>query len=131
MLFTDDSKFCVEFLDRRRKVWRRPQERKIPVNIVEYDRFGCQSVMVWAGISFDRRTELYVIRNGPLTDLRYRDKILIPIVRTYAGALGLDFILMDDNAQPHRARVVTDYLGQEEITRMGWPARFPDLNPIE
>jgi hypothetical protein len=34
-------------------------------------------------------------------------------VRPYAGAVGDGFILMDDNARPHRARVVTDYLENE------------------
>ena len=38
---------------------------------------------------------------------------------------------MDDNARPHRARVVTDYLVTEPIERMDWPSLSPDLNPIE
>ena len=41
------------------------------------------------------------------------------------------YILMDDNARPHRARVVEDYLQQETTVRMDWPARSPGLNPIE
>ena len=52
-------------------------------------------------------------------------------MRPYAGACGPDFIIMDDNARPHRARVVYQYLEQEGIERMDWPARSPDLNPIE
>ena len=36
-----------------------------------------------------------------------------------------------DNARPHRARVVEDYLQQETIVRMDWPARSPGRNPIE
>ncbi|GFS67159.1 hypothetical protein TNCV_2275221 [Trichonephila clavipes] len=31
---------------------------------------------------------------------------LIHSVRPYAAAIGNDFILMDDNARPHRARIV-------------------------
>ena len=38
---------------------------------------------------------------------------------------------MDDNARPHWARVVTEYLECEGIERMNWPARSPDINPIE
>ena len=38
---------------------------------------------------------------------------------------------MDDNARPHRALVVTDYLRDESITTLPWPVRSPDLNPIE
>ncbi|GFW44531.1 transposable element Tcb2 transposase [Trichonephila clavipes] len=38
---------------------------------------------------------------------------------------------MDDNAWPHRTLVVQELLESENITRMDWPAYFPDLNPIE
>ena len=51
VLFTDESKFCVDFTDRRAGVWRMPNERFAPVCVAEHDRFGGGSVMVWAGIS--------------------------------------------------------------------------------
>ncbi|GFW07713.1 KH_dom_type_1 domain-containing protein [Trichonephila clavipes] len=38
---------------------------------------------------------------------------------------------MDDNARPHRARIVEEYLEDRGLERMEWPARSPDLNPIE
>ncbi|GFV35066.1 transposable element Tcb1 transposase [Trichonephila clavipes] len=38
---------------------------------------------------------------------------------------------MDDNAWPHWTLVVQELLESEYITRMDWPAYFPDLNPIE
>ncbi|UYV67084.1 hypothetical protein LAZ67_4003848 [Cordylochernes scorpioides] len=41
------------------------------------------------------------------------------------------FNFMDDNARPHRARLVNEYLQSENIRRMDWPARSPNLNPIE
>ena len=87
--------------------------------------------MVWAGISIGGRTDLYVIDRGTLTGVRYRQEILNPIVRPFAGAIGDDFILMDDNARPHRAMVVYQYLERKTIVRMDWPSRSPDLNPIE
>ena len=52
-------------------------------------------------------------------------------MRPFADATGDDFILMDDNARPHRAMVVNRYLERETIVRMNWPSRSPDLNPIE
>ena len=87
--------------------------------------------MVWAGISLRGCTDLYVIQNGCLTSVRYRDEILHAIVSRYAGATGLVCILTDDNARPHRATVVQQYLQAETIDRMDWPARSPDLSPIE
>ena len=87
--------------------------------------------MVWAGISRGGRIDLHIVMRGMMTGVRYRDEILDVYVRPYASAIGPQFILMDDNARPHRARVVEDYLQQETIVRMDWPARSPDLNPIE
>ena len=77
------------------------------------------------------RTDLVVIENGSLTGQRYRDEILRPVVHPYAGAMWPHFLLMDDNARPHRARLVEEFLEEEGIPRMEWPARSPDLNPIE
>ena len=37
--------------------------------------------------------------------------------------IGADFILMDDNARLHRAHVTNQYLEDETIVRMDWPAR--------
>ncbi|GBO06352.1 hypothetical protein AVEN_114456-1 [Araneus ventricosus] len=45
--------------------------------------------------------------------------------------MGTDAIFMDDNARPHRARLVRSYLESETIPQMAWPARSQDLNPIE
>ena len=52
-------------------------------------------------------------------------------MRLYAAAVGPTFVLMDDNARPHRADIVDDYLESEGIARMEWPAYSPNLNPIE
>lgn len=131
VLFTDESRFHVSTCDRRVRVWRRAGERYAECNIVEYDRYGGGSVMVWGGICLDGRTDLLVIDRGALTAVRYRDEVLHPVVRPFAGALGPDFVLMQDNARPHTARVVQAYLDQEGINTMEWPARSPDLNPIE
>ena len=111
VLFTDESRFCVDFTDRRARVWRMPNESFAPVCVAEHDRFGGGSVMVWAGISAQGKTDLHVIDNGTLTALRYVNEILDVYVRPYTGAVGENFILMDDNARAHRARITDQYLG--------------------
>ena len=102
-----------------------------PVCVAEHDRFGGGSVMVWAGISAQGKTDLHVIDNGTLTALRYVNEILDVYTRPYAGAVGENFILMDDNARAHRARITDQYLEQATIVRMEWQARSQDLNAIE
>ncbi|GFU67252.1 transposable element Tc3 transposase [Trichonephila clavipes] len=57
----------------------------------------------------------------------YRDVILEQHVRLFRGAMGAEFLLMDDNARPHRANIVEECLQSEDITRMDWPAYSPDF----
>ncbi|GFV18905.1 transposable element Tc3 transposase [Trichonephila clavipes] len=40
----------------------------------------------------------------------------------FRGAMGADFLFMDDNTRPHLANIVDECLQSEDITRMDWPA---------
>lgn len=131
VLFTDESRFCLFSDDRRRRVYRRPGERYAQCNIVGTVSYGGGSVMVWGGISLMARTELVVLQGGRLTADRYITDILEPHVVPYAPFIGEEMLLMHDNARPHVARIVQDYLQEVEIETLAWPARSPDLNPIE
>ncbi|KAI3377208.1 hypothetical protein L3Q82_009119 [Scortum barcoo] len=121
VLFTDESRFTLSTCDRRDRVWRRRGERSAACNILQHDRFGSGSVMVWGGISLGGRTALHVLARGSLTAIRYRDEILRPLVRPYAGAVGPGFLLMQDNARPHVAGVCQQFLQDEGIDAMDWP----------
>ena len=123
---TDESRFCVDFTDRRARVWMMRNERFAEVCIAEHDR--CYGV---AGISAQGKTDLHVIDNGTLTAEKYVNEILDVHVRPYAGAISPDFILMEHYARAHRSRITYRYLEQAAIVQLDWPARSPDLNPIE
>lgn len=85
--------------------------------------------MIWGGVSWDATTDLDFIR-GTLNSDKYLE-ILEEFVVPYAPFIGDQFIPMQDNARPHVARRVTEYLNETHINKMDWPARSPDLNPIE
>ncbi|GFY27526.1 transposable element Tcb1 transposase [Trichonephila clavipes] len=85
---------------------------------------------VWGGIILGSRTDLHV-QSVTMTGYIYRDVILEQHVRLFRGAMGAEFLFMDDNARPLRANIVDECLQSEDITRMDWPAYSPDLNPIK
>ncbi|UYV64209.1 hypothetical protein LAZ67_2007040 [Cordylochernes scorpioides] len=131
VMFTDESRLSLNSDSHRVFVWREVGTRNNPRNMVERDPYRSQGFMVWAGIFLGGRTALHIFRQGTLTGQRYRDEILAAYVMPQALEMGENFLLMDDNARPHRAGVVDTFLQNHAIARMNWPARSPDLNPIE
>ncbi|GFX77194.1 transposable element Tcb2 transposase [Trichonephila clavipes] len=95
------------------------------------DNYGGGGLMVWASIMPDGRTFLHVFGRGSVTNVRYRDEVLDPFVRVFRGACSPEFILTDDNVRPHRSLLVDEFLESEDIRCIIWPARSPDLNPVE
>ncbi|GFW51335.1 transposable element Tcb1 transposase [Trichonephila clavipes] len=103
VLFSDESRFSLPSDCRRQLNWRESGTAYRPENIQEKDRFLTCSIMVWASIMINGRTRLHVVANGTMTGQRYIDEALLP----------------------------HDCLDSEGIQRLVWPARSPDLNPIE
>ncbi|KAK7099835.1 hypothetical protein V1264_017683 [Littorina saxatilis] len=88
--------------------------------------------MVWGCISHDCKLDLVTIR-GNLTGDQYMRHVLEPVVVTHFDnhPLATRPVYMDDNARPHRSRAVVDYLQNNAVTTLPWPAMSPDLNPLE
>ncbi|GFS69748.1 DDE_3 domain-containing protein [Trichonephila clavipes] len=66
--------------------------------------------------------------SGTLTGQRYIDDILRPHVAPFINGLP-GVIFQQDNARSHTARVVQDF--QRHFQTLPWPARSPDLSPVE
>ena len=97
--------------------------------MVPYDE---GSVMVWGCLSHDDKMDLVTIQ-GRLTGERYIQDVLKLVVVPYFEnhPLATRPVYVDDNARPHRSRAVTTYLQANAIETLPWPARSPDLNPLE
>ncbi|GFW72988.1 transposable element Tcb1 transposase [Trichonephila clavipes] len=145
VLFTDESRFSLSSDSHRLFIWRERGSRnhakwqvawnlRSPSNIIERDRYGGRGVLVWGGIMLGSRTDLHIFDAGSVNGTRYCNEILLPYVRLFRGAMGLQFLFMDDNAPCHRT-VAAEQLLEVRILNvyiyMDWPARSPDLNPIE
>jgi len=70
-------------------------------------------------VSYDGSTDLYVILNGDLTGVHYRNEILEAFAHPNGFAVGRNFVLMDDNVCPCRACVVNEYIERERNRRTG------------
>ncbi|GFY28427.1 transposable element Tcb1 transposase [Trichonephila clavipes] len=110
--WTEQNWACVLFSD----------ERKGPISDMQYHGVGRHHDQ-WphaptCGCEWDY--------DGPTID-----EVLLPHVRLFRGVVGDKFVFMDDNATCHRTLAVQDCLDSEGIQRLVWPARSPDINPIE
>ncbi|XP_038209023.1 uncharacterized protein LOC119830186 [Zerene cesonia] len=131
VLFTDECRFALRTPDDRERVWRRRGERFLSITTTKTVSFNGGSIMVWGGISSDARTELVIVNNR-LTAARYIEEVLQEHVFPYSDFKGENhFLLMHDNTRPHVAHCVEEYLHEVGIRKLQWPARSPDLNPIE
>ena len=131
VIFTDESRFRLFRADGRIRVWREPRQELRPQHVQVAERQGA-SLHVWAGISWNAKTEL-VFLDRNVTANTYADLLqshLLPFVhREYGGPANC--ILQDDNAAPHRAAAVQQYKQQLQLRTLRWPSRSPDMNPIE
>ncbi|KFM65011.1 Transposable element Tc3 transposase, partial [Stegodyphus mimosarum] len=127
IVFSDESPFELSPDDQPRRVWRRPGQ-PYDTNLTVFRQTGRQpGVMIWGANSFHSRTSLAVIRRN-LTAQRYVHKVLRPVVLPFMSRQpGLTF--QQDKALPHTAHVSTAYLSA--CRTLPWPARSPDLSPID
>ncbi|GFV24894.1 transposable element Tcb2 transposase [Trichonephila clavipes] len=96
-------------------------ERQVPVTTKRTPLNDTVTVVqdglcVWGGIILDSRTDLHV-QSVTMTVHIYRNVILEQHVRLFRGAMGAEFLFMDDNARPHRANIgeIIDSIEQHVI----------------
>ncbi|GFU48640.1 transposable element Tcb2 transposase [Trichonephila clavipes] len=126
-----ESRFSLSSDSHRILIWRERGSRNHPSNIIGRDRYGGSGVLVWGGIMLGSRVDLHIFDAGSVNGTRYCNEILLPYVSLFRGAMGLLFLFMDDNAPCHRIVAAEQILESEDIERMDWLARSPDLNLIE
>ncbi|GFY21824.1 transposable element Tcb2 transposase [Trichonephila clavipes] len=109
VMFSDESSFSLQSDSDRTLIWRPLGTRYHQENSMERHRYGGAGWLVWGGIILGSRTDLHV-QSVTMTGHIYRDVILEQHVRLYRGAMGAEFLFMDDNARPHRANIVDECL---------------------
>ncbi|GFV76844.1 hypothetical protein TNCV_4730641 [Trichonephila clavipes] len=102
-------------------IWRERGSRNHPSNIIERDRYGGHGVLVWGGIMLGSRTDLHIFDAGSVNGTRYCNEILLPYVRLFRGAMGLQFLFMDDNAPCHRTVAAEQLLESRRLAARTLP----------
>ncbi|GFT20088.1 transposable element Tcb2 transposase [Trichonephila clavipes] len=115
VLFTDESRFSLSSDSHRILIWRERGSRNHPSNIIERDSFGGRGVLVWGGIMLGSRTELHIFDADSVNGTRYCNEILLPYVRLFRGAMGLQFLFMDDNVPCHRKVALRERLAARTL----------------
>ncbi|GFX41675.1 transposable element Tcb2 transposase [Trichonephila clavipes] len=121
VLFTIKSRFCFSSDSHRILIWRERGSRNHPSNIIERDRYGGRGVLVWGGIMLGSRTDLHIFDAGSVNGTRYCNEILLPYVRLFRGAMGLQFLFMDDNATCHRTVAAEQLLESRRLAARTLP----------
>ncbi|GFW59306.1 transposable element Tcb2 transposase [Trichonephila clavipes] len=121
VLFTDESRFSLSSDSHHILIWRERGSRNHPSNIIERDRYGGRGVLVWGGIMLGSRTDLHIFDAGSVNGTRYCNEILLPYVRLFRGAMGLQFLFMDDNAPCHRTVAAEQLLESRRLAACTLP----------
>ncbi|GFX81049.1 transposable element Tc3 transposase [Trichonephila clavipes] len=108
-MFSDESRFGLQCDYRRALIWRALGTRYQQDNTIERHRYCGAGWLVWGRIILGPRTDLHV-QSVTMTGHIYRDVILEQHVRLFRGTMGAEFLFMDDNARPHRANIVDEFL---------------------
>ena len=132
IVFSDESNFQVINRKMRVHVRRLKSEKYNDEMIVPRVNGGGGSTGIWGCITYDG-PGYHKIYEGRLNQFRYMEilnECLFPTVDDYFGDT-CDWTYQQDNAPCHTAKRVKDFFSFHDIECLSWPARSPDLNPIE
>ncbi|CAJ1071497.1 hypothetical protein CRYPA_288 [Xyrichtys novacula] len=130
VVFSDESRFLLYRHDGRVRVRRQAHESLAEGCVLPRVQAGGGGVTVWGAFHSTAKCDLHVL-DGNMNQHRYcriLETKMLPFARQHFGA---NFVYQDDNAPPHRTQLICDFLDQEDVEHMEWPAMSPDMNPIE
>ena len=91
---------------------------------------GGDSVMIWGAFCGTKKCELAVLQ-GNQDSVMYIDTMESYLLPFVDQEMGPSWVFMHDGASIHRSNRTLEWFQEEEIPLLEWPAKSPDLNPIE
>lgn len=127
IIWSDEKKWNLDGPDGVRYFWYDLRSEK---SIFSKRQQGGGGVMIWAGFSAAGSTEIAFCKGRMNSEAHQRilADYLLPVAVEIAGT---DYRFQQDNAAIHRSRSTKAWLDDNGVKVLTWPARSPDLNPIE
>lgn len=126
-IFSDEKKFNLDGPDGYKYYWR--DLRRPPREYVTRQHGG-GSVMVWAAFSAKGKSEIAFLSGRQAS--KHYIWTLCEFLYPFAHLMhGTEFFFQQDNASIHTSRETRQFFEEMELNVIDWPARSPDLNPIE
>lgn len=135
VIFTDEKTFKSS-QHGRLSLWRRNNTRWNSGHVVPNMESGRITVNMWGWMSGADPGELVRLpsRANSANYVEVLEETMLPTVRNVYPEEQLPIIsFVQDNCPIHRSRIVREWFSQHDnnIKVIPWPARSPDLNPIE
>lgn len=130
-----DEKVYKSFSDRKKVLYRPKNHRYHPDYVQPIQRSGRITCGVWGFITAGGFGELCEIspRMDSTEYVSILNEIYLPAMHSMYGVDMRNFLFMQDNAGVHTSRETMGYIqNHQEINILNnWPAKSPDMNPIE
>lgn len=129
VLWSDETKICLNGSDGRRWTWKRQGEQLKPKHVkqtIKHDRY----LMVWGCFGWNGVGQIKVI-DGTLTSSQYVRILSNHMLPSGESLIGSNFVFQHDNDPKHTAKNTKQWLNEKDIVVLEWPSQSPDMNPIE
>ena len=130
IIWTDESSVEIGKDVGRHEVWRESFEKYTRSCLKATYKSGRNSIMVWGGIAYGRKSPLAIMPKGKKKSVDFVERVCNPVLLDFYNSVE-GAILMEDNAPIHTAAAAKEWRSDHGIVKLQWPAQSPDLNPIE
>lgn len=127
IIFSEEKKINLDGSDGYKYYWRdlrRPPRRHLS------RQNGGGSLMMWGAFGMKGKSNLVVLE-GRQNSADYIYTVSEHILPFAHANYGIDYVYMQDNASIHASYEIMGFFKEQGVTVLDWPARTPDLNPIE